>query len=198
MKRTFPIRSLILACTMGLAVSATTSKAITFTAVGSGAVTAYFVSETAGFGSVIGMLVNGVDQGITGLQNHTSAPGDSLVLGTVATGDIITFYLLASEDPAGPPPLDYTWYSDPTLNSDSLEHTLSSPYPGSAVPAIPAGTRVGFEDLPGLGDGDFDDHVFVFTGPGLTDPRGVADSGSTLAVLGAAMMGVVALRRKLK
>jgi len=176
----------------GAGLSGVNAATYSFTATGTGPITAYFVGQTAGYGSVIGMLVNGVDTGITGLQNHSSAYGDSLVLGNVTAGDSITFYMLASTDYSGPPTVDYTWYSNPALNSDGLNHIYSSAYGGDGI--IPAGTYVGFEDLPGGGDLDYDDHQFVFTGV-----RGVSvpDGGTTIAMLGLAFAGLGLLRRKL-
>jgi hypothetical protein len=171
-----------------------------FVATGSGNVTAYFVDETAGYGSVVGMSVNGAAPTVFGLQNHTASYGDSLILGSVLAGDVITFILNVSQDPAGPPPLDYVWSSDPTKNSDGLNHIYSSAYAGDSL--IPAGTYVGFEDLPAGGDNlnqndyDYDDHQFVFTGP--FEARATPDGGSTIAFLGLASLGMMAIRSRRK
>jgi hypothetical protein len=82
--------------------------------------------------------------------------GDFVILGSVNAGDILTFQLnvLSTGD---------TWHSDKTLNSDGLQHTYSTPFSGDIANGIPAGTYVGFEDLYGGGDFDYDDEAFVFT-----------------------------------
>lgn len=182
----------LLAVGMLSAFATSSASALTFVATGTGPITAYFVGETAGYGSRIGMLVNGVSTGVYGLQNHNSAYGQSLVLGNVTIGDIITFELqVAPSEFNGPPPgYQYSVYSNPTLNSDGLEHTVTSVFAGDAF--IPVGTYVGFEDLIGLGDQDFDDHQFVFTGVQSTVPEG----GSSLILLGLALGGLGFMRRK--
>jgi len=175
-----------------------------FTATGNGNVTATFVGETAGYGSKVGMSVNGGAVSNFVLQNHSSSPGASAVLGSVMAGDIITFVLIVSTtDRLGPnpptSPIDYTWSSDPTKNADGINHIYSAPYAGDAL--IPAGTYVGFEDLPKDGDAnygqdfDYDDHQFVFTGPfQATAP----DGGSTALLIGLGSLGLAALRARRK
>jgi hypothetical protein len=170
-----------------------------FVATGEGDVTAYFAGQTAGYSSVIGMSVNGVI-GPTGLLNHTSNYGDSLILGHVLAGQVITFVLQVNQLPVQTIPVTYTWYSNPTLNFDGLNHIYSSAFAGDAK--IPAGTYVGFEDLPAGGDDlwpndyDYDDHQFVFTGP--FEARATPDGGSTLALLGLASLGMMAVRSRRK
>ncbi|HUS36946.1 MAG TPA: pyruvate-binding protein [Verrucomicrobiae bacterium] len=171
-----------------------------FVATGNGSVTAYFAGQTAGYGSVVGMSVNGAAPGTFGLQNHVATYGNSLILGSVLAGDVITFILNVSQDPAGPRPLNYVWSSDPTKNSDAMNHVYSNAYTGDAQ--IPAGTYVGFEDLPQGGDNlygqdfDYDDHQFVFTGP--FEARATPDGGSTIALLGLTSLGMMAIRSRRK
>lgn len=102
------------------------------------------------------MLVNGVATGIQGLNTATSAYGDSLLLGSVNAGDILTFVLINLEPgDVGP------WYSDTSLNSDGINHVYSYNYAGDSV--LPAGTYVAFEDLVGGGDLNYNDETFIFT-----------------------------------
>ena len=182
------------------------STSYSFTATGNGNVTATFVGETAGYGSEVGMSVNGKPVPNFVLQNHSSSPGDSAILGSVMAGDIITFVLIVSTtDRLGPnpptSPIDYTWSSDPTKNADGINHIYSAPYAGDLV--IPAGTYVGFEDLPKDGDAnygqdfDYDDHQFVFTGP-FQSRETVPDGGSTALLLGLGSLSLAALRARRK
>lgn len=170
-----------------------------FTATGSGDVTAYFAGSSAGYGSVIGMSVNNSIPSVFGLQNHSSAYGASLNMGHVNTGDTVTFVLLASYSYYGPGPINYVWSSKANDNMDHLNHIYSYAYAGDNL--IPAGTYIGFEDLPGLGDKDYNDHQFVFSGPFReTNPNtpNVPEAGSTLAFLGASTLGALAVRRRMK
>jgi hypothetical protein len=136
----------------------------TFTAAATGDVTAYFYGSTAAYTNSLSMLVNGVDTGVTGLNNHTSAYGLALVLGTVNAGDVLVFRL-NNISPGGIGP----WYSDPTLNSDGLNHVYSTDFGGDSF--IPAGTFVSFEDLPNGGDFNYNDEDFVFTNVATSVPE---------------------------
>jgi hypothetical protein len=138
------------------------SEVYSFTAAATGVITAFFAGSDAGHTDTIGMLVNGVPTGIVGLNNHTSVIGDSIVLGNVNAGDVLTFFLVDANTAS-------TWYSDANLNVDGkTQHVYSALYDGLHPPlgvGIPAGTYVGFEDLSAAQGGDFDynDDSFVFT-----------------------------------
>jgi len=162
----------------------------TFTAVSTGNVMAYFAGASAGYTEEIGLLVNGVSTGIFGLNNHTSTVGQSLDLGFVHAGDTLTFVdkILTTGG---------SWYSNPALNSDGINHVYSTPYSGVLFDhSIPSGIYVGFEDLPlGKSDLDYNDVTFVFTdvstGGGTPEP-----SFLSLLCAGFVGLGVVAYRRR--
>ncbi len=167
----------------------------TFTATANGPVVAYFVGQSAEYGSDIGLLVNNVSEGIYGLQNHTAVYGTMFTLTTepVSAGDLLEFELRVSTGVyLGPPPVTYSLYSTPSRNSDGKQHVWSTPWAGDGA-VIPAGIYVGFEDILGLGDKDYNDHQFLFTNVGASVP----DGGFTLTLLGAALAGIGMLRRKL-
>ena len=65
----------------------------TFTATGTGEIEAFFVGSDASLEENIGLYVNGVSTGLTGLNNHTSAQGDMVDLGPAHAGDILTFVM---------------------------------------------------------------------------------------------------------
>lgn len=190
-----------------------------FTATTSGNITAYFAGSDAGFYSTIGMMVNGVSTGITGLNNHTSVVGDSINLGSVNAGDLIVFQLFVrstdNSTPVG------TIFSDPSRNGpyDTLsgtpqtghQHVYSTPYtrtsdisgPPANIPLsanIPVGTYVAFEDIyiPGnltsFPDYDYNDETFIFAN---VSTRTAPDSASSLALLAVSFMGIALLRRRL-
>jgi hypothetical protein len=140
-----------------------------FKATATGNVTAYFAGASAANTSELGMLVNGAPPVVFGLNNQTSAIGDSLNLGSVTIGDVLTFVLHTISPSLG------SAFSDPTLNGPfdggtGIQHVYSAAYTATSpiIGSIPAGTYVGFEDLPGGGDRDYNDLQFVFTNVGVT------------------------------
>jgi hypothetical protein len=152
-----------------------------FTATTAGPVTAYFAGSTASYESVLGLRINGVATGVTGLDNHSSAIGDSLVLGTAPVGASLTFFInvLTTGD---------TFYSNPTLNSDLVNHAYATPFFGGTIPgsasafSFPAGTYtyVAFEDILHGGDLNYQDLAFVFgntTATPVAAPGPVAGAG---------------------
>lgn len=111
-----------------------------FKASSTGDLVAYFAGTGAALENQLGLLVNGVSTGLMGLNDHTSAIGQSFNFGRIEAGDVLTF-------------VDYvtgyaTWYSDPTLNGGNGNHVYSTAAAaGQAFAGSPAGTYVAFEDL---------------------------------------------------
>lgn len=161
----------------------------TFTASGSGDLVAYFMGSGAGYDEQVGVLVNGVDSGVVGLDDHSSAVGDSIDFGHVNAGDTLVFYDLVLTT-------GNTFYTDTSMNADGVNHTYSTAYTGG-TPGVPAGTYVAFEDLFGGGDLNYFDDTFVFTNvattPSVPEP---ANAGLLLAGLG--LMAFMVRRRGTK
>jgi hypothetical protein len=124
-----------------------------FKAARTGNITAWYTGTTASYSENLGLMVNGVKTGITGLNNKTSKVGDTLILGNAKAGDKLTFYIdvLTTKK---------TYFSDKSLNADGVNHIFSASYAGSNT--IPAGTYIGFEDLWQGGDFNYFDLSFVF------------------------------------
>jgi hypothetical protein len=158
-----------------------------FTAAASGDVVAYFFHQDAAYTNEISLLVNGVPTGIQGLNNHASAYGAVLNLGSVMAGDTLVYQLLnIAPGNVGP------WYSDKVLNSDGFNHIYSTAFSGDAF--IPAGTYIGFEDLQGGGDRDYNDEEFVITFvPGRIPDLDSVPEPSTLALFGMALLSLAGL-----
>jgi hypothetical protein len=160
----------------------------TFVAPVTGTITAYFAGSGAGYDEQVGMLVNGVSTGVIGLDDHTSSVGQSLVLGNVTAGDVLTFvdYVYTSGN---------TWYSNPALNQDDGNHVYSIAvaanqlYSGSV-----AGTYVGFEDLyfPNSDFNYFDD-TFVFTDQGSALNTLTTSQSAPAPAPGAGLAGLLCL-----
>ncbi len=200
----------------------------TFTATSSGNITAYFAGADAGYNTVIGMLVNGVSSGTTGLNDQTSTVGQSLVLGSVNAGDVLTFELINNSpiNPAeGNSATGLIAYSDPTRNApyDSSiggptvghNHVYSTAYTRSSdinssdsklnIPLsanIPVGTYVAFEDIPIPGDTtsfpDYDYNDEAFIFTDVTTTTGVPDSGSSLILLSIGFAVLGLMHRRLR
>ena len=139
-----------------------------FTATSTGDLVAYdFAQSGASFDEQLGLLVNGVDTGINGLDDHNSQEGDPLNFGMVHAGDVLTFYINVETGGQG----NFTYYSNTALNNDGLNHVYSALWAGGLPPggtvALPAGIYLGFEDASpvnnGFSDFNYQDEQFVFT-----------------------------------
>jgi hypothetical protein len=169
----------------------------TFTAVASGHIDAYFAGSGAAYDEVLGMLVNGVPTGITGLDDHTSNVGDVLNLGNVNAGDTLTFFINVLSPALG------MVYSDPSLNGGydagiGHNHVYSTAYSGTGLGGgIPAGTYVGFEDLPNYSPPDWNyfDETYVFSD--VATHSSAPDAASSLGLLSMGIAGLGLLRRRL-
>lgn len=156
-----------------------------FVAAATGDVRAYFVGSNAAYTTRIALLVNGVDTGIYGLDNHSSAYGQMLNFGQVNANDSLVFKLINVNSPEIGP-----FYSDLTLNADGRNHIYAAAYDGDEF--IPAGIAVGFEDQPNGGDFDYNDENFVFVNvANAPEPSDVPEPASiALLLAGAAGFGV--------
>ncbi len=152
-----------------------------FTAASTGNIVAYFAGNGGGFTNLLGLLVNGVDTGIEGLNNQTSAIGDSLDFGPVTAGDVLTFRLRVTNT-------GDLFYSNRALNADKITHIYATGYAGGDF-GLPAGTYVGFEDLAGGGDLDYEDLAFIFTNvrSNVPEPAAWALMLGGFGLVGAAM-----------
>jgi hypothetical protein len=145
-----------------------------FTAAFTGDIVAYFVGGIhADYENKLGLLVNGVDTGIYGLDNHTSNIGDSLDFGSVSAGASLVFVLQnltlgasAYSDPSLNPPYDAISGSPNPLGNNHIyatTYTATSPF----FPGVPTGPYVAFEDIPfPTADFNYDNESFVFTNRG--------------------------------
>lgn len=160
-----------------------------FTAVADGDVIAYFGGHTAGYTNWLRLEVNGVDTGLEGLNNQTSSLGQSFNFGAVSAGDMLVFKIRVANTG------EY-FYSKQNLNPDDLTHIYSASYAGGDW-GIPAGVYVGFEDLYGGGDRDYDDLRFVFTNVGGGEVAVPEPATWAMLITGFGLIGAVARRRRM-
>jgi hypothetical protein len=159
----------------------------TFTAASSGDIVAYFDGSGASYTETLGLEVNGVPTGITGLNNHTTAIGASLDLGHANAGDTLTFFINVLTT-------GNVWYSNQSLNADGANHVYSTAFSGNA--AIPAGTYVGFEDLAvSVADFNYTDEQFVFSNTVTTVGSAPEPATLGLTLLTILCLGGLATRR---
>lgn len=157
---------------------------VTLTASGED-VTVYFVGQTAGYDSYVSLSAPFMSAPL--LYNHVNSPGDSVFVGTFSPGTVLTFQLTVY-NPTDVPP----WFTGPgSLNADLLVHAGVKHWDGTGT--IPEGTFVGFEDLVGGGDRDYDDHMFVFTN---TRRGGEVPEPASLFLLGTGLLGAARRGRK--
>lgn len=139
-----------------------------------GDVTATFVGSAATFNSQL-FLVGG---GGTIFDNFSTPPGTTVSLGSYAAGTVLTFGLAVLTT-------GETFYTGPgALNPDGVPHAIvDDMYAANTM-------YVGFEDLFGGGDQDYNDLEFLFTNVhGVPEPM-------SLALLGAGLAGVAVARKR--
>lgn len=153
-----------------------------------GEVRIYFAGSSAGFDSVLYLDSPGAAQGPF-FPNHSTAPGMMISLGTFAPGTVLTFRLDVLST-------GQQFFTGPASgNPDNLVHAGYTLF--AADGTIPEnGLLVGFEDIFGGGDVDYNDHQFVFTN---VAPAAATPEPATLILMGTGLAGIgAAVRRRRK
>jgi len=153
-----------------------TPTATELTALG-GQVVIYFAGQSANDDSVLNLIDPPGFLGNPFFPNHATAVGTSLVLGNFAFGTVLRFRL--DDLTTG-----RSYFTGPGAgNPDGIIHVAHQTWAADGV--IPAdGILVGFEDIFGGGDLDFNDNMFVFTNVLSREvPPGTAEVPEPISIL---------------
>jgi len=170
----------------------------------------YFVGEGAGYWNTMGFNTEGgsIDSGNpllifpnassvdsyyaygdqTAWRSNTAPllPGDFVDLGTLDSGSQLDFFLIANGARGG----KQIWSTDDSVNSDGLVHTVSLAEEGSPY------LLIGFEDLYGGGDRDYNDLLFAVD-IGAANVAYLANpEPSTLLIMGLFAAGLFYIARR--
>lgn len=128
------------------------ANAMKFVVADDGPVNAYFAGGSASYTSYMSTIIGGVTR-FEGFNNQTSDIGDFRSYGEHKAGTNVeaVLYNLSTND---------IWYSDISKNSDGFNHVFASQF---NLPGGGSAVFVGFEDIRGLGDRDFNDNSMIFT-----------------------------------
>ncbi|MCB1734811.1 MAG: DUF4114 domain-containing protein [Gammaproteobacteria bacterium] len=156
-------------------------------------VTAYFISEGAGYRNTVGWYDASTDASTAANRNVIWAnaslagsggdlqPWQPVELGTFEAGTTLGFFLSANgfsyekyRDQLSDARVDYymdnyvnTYFTDDALNPDGISHVVAGLLPEKGL------LTIGFEDLYGGGDRDYDDVVFAID-IGIENARRIA------------------------
>ncbi|MBB5351571.1 hypothetical protein HNR46_001808 [Haloferula luteola] len=165
----------------------------------------YFLSEGAGYLNTLGYTTESVANGTTSdpllifpdassdnvyYSDPTSSditrndsvpitPGDFVDLGTIAAGNFLDFFLIANGAYGG----SDVYTADAASNPDSLQHLVAFALEGSPY------LLIGFEDLYGGGDLDFNDLVIAID-IGAANVARLANPEPSFWIMMAALVGI--------
>jgi hypothetical protein len=166
-----------------------------------GQIDAYFVSYNASNNDVLYLvdLDTGTRVGPS-FPNKTTAQGTFADFGTYAAGTNLAFEIVDLT-------INQTFSSDTALSDDGVNHAYTTAFSGGTLGNgqgggntvnLPAGTYVGFEDLPaGSSDEDYNDLTFIFTSVTATPPPpSTVPEPSSFLLFGTGLLGAAATLRR--
>lgn len=164
-----------------------------FTATGNGPLIGYYMGSTAAFDESLGLKVNGTVVADNIFANHGTPNFTAFDFGDVHAGDVLEFFITVAQT-------GDVFSSDSARNVDGLNHVFASSYAGEPWVGMPAGTFLGFEDMKGGGDLNYNDLTFVFTNLNATvvPPLSPVPEPASWAMMlaGFGLVGVLARMRR--
>lgn len=148
---------LFLFLTFGLS-SAASAQDYRYTVAKDGVVSGFFGGQNAAYDSDLSLIAEGYPDTDRHISNHVAKLGEMTTFGWYEAGTELTFKLFVHDT-------GDTFYSNTAMNPDGMEHARAFQF------ALPNGTLsvftpvifMGFEDLMGGGDMDFNDNMAMFS-----------------------------------
>lgn len=140
------VTSLMLACMKP-------AEATQFHVTKDGEVSAYFIGQSADYTNVLLPVFSDSVAPSNSINNHASVMGQQFDYGYHDKGSFVIFGNIVADT-------GDSWYSSDSMNSDGLNHMR---YAELTLPDGTSALLIGFEDLKGGGDLDFNDTMVLFT-----------------------------------
>jgi hypothetical protein len=151
-----------------------------------GDVIAEFLGSDAGYNNLLYLESPANSLGLI-FEGHATPVGTTFNLGSYTAGTELIFRMRSGGG--------YDYYTGPaSRNPDGLAHAVvDDAY-------APGKTYVGFEDMFGGGDRDYNDITYAFSNVQITPPpiTSVPDMAATLRLLASSFFGLAALSRRLR
>lgn len=129
------------------------ANSVHFQVKGDGPVTGYFVGGSSSYTNVMAVVFGDTISNPTLVNNKESTFGQAFDFGSHLSGTNLIFGDIIKDT-------GDIWYSSLGMNSDHFNHFYFSSF---NLPDGTAAMFVSFEDVKGLGDGDFNDMQMIFT-----------------------------------
>ena len=147
-----------------------------------GFVMGFFAGQTAAYDSDLSVIAAGYPDSGQHIGNHTSDVGDKTIFGWYKAGTELTFKLDVHNT-------GDTFYSDKSLNIDGIAHVedFQFAFPSGRLSSFIPMIFLGFEDLMGGGDMDFNDNMAMFSNVVMVpvpEPSSIAMLLAGLGLLG--------------
>ena len=123
-----------------------------------GMVSGFFGGQTAAYDSDLSLIAEGYPDTDQHISNHVAKLGEMTTFGWYEAGTELTFKLFVHNT-------GDTFYSNTAMNPDGLEHARAFQFalPNGSLSAFTPVIFMGFEDLMGGGDMDFNDNMAMFS-----------------------------------
>lgn len=146
----------IILLTFGLA-SESSAQSYRYTVAKDGFVSGVFSGQTAEYDSDLSLIADGYPPTERHISNHVAQLGEITTFGWYEAGTELTFKLFVHDT-------GDTFYSNTSMNPDGLEHVRAFPFvfPSASLSTFTPVAFLGFEDLLGGGDMDFNDNMAMF------------------------------------